>query len=118
MASTRTEFVICAGDTLILPRATLTDSDGERIDIRAVNIYFRMVDFFSNDVVIDNATAVKQQTNDDPETWGDVYYNWTVGETDATGLYRAWFVLQEPTSNRTTRFPVRSDLFILIQDTP
>ncbi len=106
------KFTITVGDRLRLPQGNLTDSQGNPIDLAGCGLAFRMVDLNTGDVAVDSRTALSQQTDSDPTTWGRCTYIWGPGETDTPGIYRAWFIVSF--DGTTTHFPPDGDWYILI----
>ena len=106
------KFTITQGDRLRLPQGNLTDSEGNPINLAGCTLAFRMVEYNTGDVAVDNQPAVSLQTNSDPTTWGRCTYIWGAGETDIPGIYRAWFVVTS--GGLSTTFPPDGDWYILI----
>jgi len=83
------DFVIKEGDQLPAIEATLTDGDGQPVNLAgaAVTFSMRMVD--ADVHKISAAAAPDADQNANP---GLVRYVWQAGDTDTPGVYRAEWV--------------------------
>lgn len=79
------DFVIKQGDLLPVIEATLTDADGNPVDLSGATVRFvmRQVDA---DVATVNGNAVPDP--DQVANRGVVRYPWLDGDTDVPGVYR------------------------------
>ena len=107
------KFTITQGDRLRLPQGVLTDSLGNRLNLAGCTLTFRMVDYNTGDVVVNNQPAQSLQTDSDQTTWGRCAYIWREGDTDYAGIYRAWFIVTSGGSS--AHFPPDGDWYILIE---
>ncbi len=110
------KMVIAQNDVLPAVAATLTDPPGAQLNLFGANVMFRLVNYHTGVVKV-YATALKLQNDQLPASFGQVAYNWTVGDTDTPGLYQAYFVVNfgNPASQS---FPPEGDFYILIQPRP
>lgn len=104
------DFVLKRGDRSSPLRRTLTDGDGNPIDLTSKTVKFFMTNVRSgapivNGVVITPVNAAA----------GLVQYEWEVGTTDLAGDYRGEFQTTDP-EGLVQSFP--NDGYILIQITP
>lgn len=76
-------FYLKAGDTAPTLEATLTDANGDPIDVTNADVDFQMSEPRGGPVVIDAAMSKQDAAN------GVVAYSWTSGDTDSPGRYRA-----------------------------
>jgi hypothetical protein len=107
------KITITAGDRLRLPQAVLEDSEGEPVNLEGCTVAFRMVNYHTGDVAVDDQAAIKMQTDSAPSTWGRVTYAWQAGETSTAGLYRCWWIVSS--GGLTSHFPPDGDFYILIE---
>ena len=105
MATIPLKLTIAQNDLLTIPEAQLTDSDGNPISVSADIVVFRMVNYQTGEVKVNNQTA---QIVDDTH----VQYVWQAGDTDTAGLYQAWFIISN--GGLTNRFPPEGNFYILI----
>src|SRR4051812_21772858 len=73
---------------------TLTDGSGNRVNLTGASVNFRMVDYYTNEVIV-NTSATVLQNNDNADTWGQVAYFWREGDTATAGLYVAWWIVDQ-----------------------
>ncbi len=117
MPNSSTKLILTAGDTLTLPQTVLTDSQGNPVNLASLTVTFRMVNFYTGDIAVNNQPAQVLQNAAQPSTWGEVAYIWNNGETSTPGLYQCWF-LTTSTDGRTSHFPPDGDFYLLIQPGP
>lgn len=109
-----TDFWIKTGDLEPPLRSTLRDGNGDRVDINGaeISIVIRPQRGPERAPIVDDI-AENDQDDGDPETFGDVHYDWAEGDTDLAGGYVAeWKVLY--TSGRIETFPDDSNLRVAI----
>ncbi len=85
------KLFIVQGDLAPVPAMTLYDQQNLPVDLNGMSVSFRLVDFYSKYVKINNRNAIIVQSG--PGSLGQVLYNWQPGDTDIAGLYKAsWIV--------------------------
>jgi|AntDeeMinimDraft_5_1070356.scaffolds.fasta_scaffold02199_11 hypothetical protein len=101
------EFYIKAGDTLPNIRGELLDDDGNPADVSGSTITFNLEKRNGANVLTESASTVNGGQD------GVVEYDWTPGDTDTPGAYRAEFVVDYGNGDKET-FPNRDyiDVFI------
>jgi hypothetical protein len=107
-------IILVAGDVAPPPSAVLTDARGLPLDLAGVQtVKFRLVEYHSDTVRVDNQVASVLQVENDPNTLGWVVYYWRPGDTSVPGLYRGFFVVDWGNGPQT--FPPTGDYYILIE---
>jgi len=100
------------GDTEVAIAATLQRPDGTAVNLTGLTVKFRMV-------AVDGTTKVAETASNvtvTDEASGQVQYNPQAADVDTAGVYHAYFVVIDGSSNRDT-FPVKNgDLVIIITD--
>lgn len=91
-------FYINQGDTTPEIQTTLTDPNGDPADVTGASIQFKMAEARGGDSVIDAAGTIVNGTQ------GEVRYDWSSGDTDSPGRYRAVFEVTYTTGEVET-FP-------------
>lgn len=89
-------FQIKKGDTSPAIEATVTDQDGDPVDLTGATIYFRMQDISTHDTLFDKEASIVDATE------GMVEYNWQSGDTDTPGMYYAEFQIEFSQTNVQT----------------
>jgi hypothetical protein len=89
-------FNIKSNDTSPFVRSTLTDFEGNAIDLNAATVQVVMATFGENSEVVLNEPASNDQTDPDNETRGWVSYEWQPGDVP-TLLPGAYWVEWEVT---------------------
>lgn len=80
-----TNFFIKSGDTSPALAATLTDSDGNAIDITGASVDFHMSPRGGDGTKVDAQATITDASN------GKVEYRWSQSDTDTPGTYRGEF---------------------------
>lgn len=83
------DFALKAGDMVPSITATLKDSDGAPIDIQQAEVYFAMTLIDEAEPTVEAAATNLQQGDGQDGSKGMVRYDWTAGDTDIAGGYRA-----------------------------
>jgi hypothetical protein len=108
---------ISAGCVAPVVAMTLTDQTGNALDLEPLDsLLFRMVDARDGHVQVNDVEATKAQVDGSAETFGQVFYQWTVSDTSRPGLYRAWFVVDQ--GSGPTRYPIGEALYVLVEPAP
>ena len=103
------DFVISQGDLLPAIEATLTDGDGNPVDLSSASVKFVMHQVDADVAAVNaNATADPDQVTNK----GVVRYSWASGDTDVPGVYRAEWVGTFATKPET--FPNGNKLVVKI----
>ena len=106
-----------AGDISPVVALTLLDQVGQPVNLNPfVSLTFRMVGVKDGWVQINNVDAIKAQDDDDPETFGQVFYQWTSTDTARAGLYQCWFLFDG--GSGVTHYPIGEKLYVLIDPSP
>lgn len=80
-------FYIKAGDRLPAIAVTITDADGNRVDLTGASARFRMRPKGTDGSPTVDAVATITQDDEDATTWGEIVYPWADGDTDDPGRY-------------------------------
>lgn len=111
------EYWIKQGDTAPRIESTLTDGANTPVDIAQADIFFtlRRIDDDGTPIVNKIAASNDQITDGEDGSRGFVHYDWTIGDTDIAGGYRAeWEVLF--VNNLVMTFPNNGyDLIAIIE---
>ena len=101
------EFTV--GDTARAITATLTDGDGNAVNLTGNTVAFRMTPQGGDTAKVDDAAA----TIDDAAT-GQVSYSWATADVDAAGTYEAQFI--RTVSGKTEHFPTGEKLIVVFKN--
>lgn len=87
------EFLLRQNDTASAITVTLTDEDGNPVDIAGATVTFRMTPVGGGTAKVD-AAAVNDQNGDGSDgSKGDVSYAWLAADTDTAGLFLGSWVV-------------------------
>lgn len=89
-------FQIKKGDTSPAIEATVTDDDGDPLDLTGATVYFRMQEIATHQTVFDKTASIVDATE------GIVEYNWDAADTDTTGMFYGEFQIEFSESNVQT----------------
>jgi uncharacterized protein YfaS (alpha-2-macroglobulin family) len=78
-------FPLKVGDSAPVLQATLSDSDGNAVDLTGADVQFRLLEPRDGATKIDSPATIHDASN------GIVRYQWASGDTDEAGRYRAEF---------------------------
>lgn len=82
------DFTIRQGDTASTLARTLTDVDGNPVNIEGATVTFTLVPIAGGEPLLDAAPANNDQDPDDDSTTGDVSYDWEPPyDTETPGFY-------------------------------
>lgn len=87
------EFLLRQNDTASAITSTLTDEDGNPVDLAGATVKFRMIPVGGGTAKVD-AAAVNDQNGDGSDgSKGDVSYAWLAADTDTAGLFLGSWVV-------------------------
>lgn len=101
-------FTIKKGDRLPAYTATLTDSDGNAIDLTGCTVLFLMSLMGSTTVKVNAAATIVSATD------GTVSYSWGATDTDTAGLYRAEFEITVTASGLKRTVPAGDFYYVQV----
>tara|TARA_R100001086_G_scaffold16743_2_gene8190 strand:- start:482 stop:799 length:318 start_codon:yes stop_codon:yes gene_type:complete len=101
-------FYIKKGDTSPILQATLTDYNGDPVNLTAADVQFRMENF-DGTLKVNAACTVTDATN------GVITYTFTTDDTDTAGTYKAEFEATYSDASVET-FPNKGSERIIIQE--
>lgn len=107
---------ITQGDLMPFVQAMIEDAAGNPLDLVVASVRFRMVDFETDQLIIDAPAGILQVG---VANKGVVEYQWQLGDTDGLTipdppgrrLFKAWFVVMQ--GSLTQRFPPDDRSFIV-----
>jgi L-aminopeptidase/D-esterase-like protein len=104
-----TTVTVKQGDTSPIIQNTLTDADGNAVDVTGATIRFHMFDRRTGEESIDAAGAIVTATS------GIVKYTWQAGDTATVGAYNyEWEVTYSDATVGT--FPTSGYNLVIIED--
>lgn len=104
-----TDFWIKEDDTSPVLEATLTDENGNAVDLTGASVDFHMRRQLDDTLKVDGTASIIDAAN------GKVQYSWSSGDTDTTGKYDAEFEVTYSSGDIET-FPNHENIVIKITD--
>lgn len=104
--STVEEFFIKSGDLLPFLDATLTDANGDPVDLTGATVVFHMGPRRADPATVTGAATILSAVE------GTVRYAWQAGDTDEVGTFRAEF--EVAIAGKPLTFPNDKNFHVII----